>query len=458
MEAIKGPSGSVCSGGVNPAPMDENLTVRVAAEQLLIVPINDLVPYANNAKVHSKAQIAQLRASLREFGFVSPVLIDGENNIIAGHGRVEAARAEGMTEIPCVLVSNLSDAQRRAYILADNRLAEIAEWNEPVLKMELENLSDLQFDTAVIGFDLAAPEPLAFGTPKKDGARAEEISREIGQEETEEYQSFVDKFKPKKTTDDCFTPDNVYQAVKDWAVGRYGLAGAEIIRPFYPGGDYQKERYPEGCVVIDNPPFSILSDICRWYMERSIQFFLFAPTLTLFSAAYGACNYTICGVSITYENGARVNTSFVSNLGEYKFEVSPELYDLVYLADMENRSNPEDEMPNYAYPAEVACAGTLWSLAKRGQALCVQPEDAAFVRALDAQRDENKAIFGGGFLLSPRAAAAHAVAACAAADRAAAEKSAAVRWALSEREQKIVESLGKGCEHNAGAETTYRCD
>lgn len=148
-------AGAVGKGGVNPAPTVDDATVRVAAEQLTMMPIDDLVPYANNARVHDKHQIAQLRASLREFGFVTPVLIDFDGNIIAGHGRVEAARAEGMTQIPCVLVSNLTEAQRKAYILADNRLSETASWDTEMLKIELGGLEALQFDTGIIGFDMA---------------------------------------------------------------------------------------------------------------------------------------------------------------------------------------------------------------------------------------------------------------------------------------------------------------
>lgn len=149
----KNVSGAVGRGGVNPASGVDDHTVRVAAEQLVMVPVDDLVPYANNAKKHTSKQINQLRASLREFGFVTPVLIDFDNNIIAGHGRVEAARAEGMTEVPCVLVSNLTEAQRKAYILADNRLSETAAWDPELLKIELEGLADLKFDADLIGFD-----------------------------------------------------------------------------------------------------------------------------------------------------------------------------------------------------------------------------------------------------------------------------------------------------------------
>ena len=100
------------------------------------------------------------------------------------------------------------------------------------------------------------------------------------QEIFNDYEGFVEKFKPKKTTDDCYTPTEVYGAVLDWAARRYGFDPACVVRPFYPGGDYEAFDYPEGCVVLDNPPFSILAKIQRFYLERGIRFFLFAPSLT----------------------------------------------------------------------------------------------------------------------------------------------------------------------------------
>lgn len=153
MAKKKTPGGTAGKGGVNPAPTRDDQTVRIAAEQLTMVSIDDLIPYANNAKKHGVKQINQIRASLREFGFVTPVLIDFDNNIIAGHGRVEAARAEGMSEVPCVVVTNLSEAQRKAYILADNRLSETAVWDKDLLKIELKGLEALDFDVGIVGFD-----------------------------------------------------------------------------------------------------------------------------------------------------------------------------------------------------------------------------------------------------------------------------------------------------------------
>lgn len=157
-------------------------------------------------------------------------------------------------------------------------------------------------------------------------------------EMTGEYAAFVEKFKSKKTTDDCYTPDNVYAAVHDWAVKEYGLEGARIIRPFYPGGDYTKEDYSGNCAVIDNPPFSIFAEICRWYNQRGIRFFLFGPAKTIFSGSgLDGINYVICGLSIMYDNGASVDTSFATNMGQYKIMVAPDLYEAIKAADDENR-------------------------------------------------------------------------------------------------------------------------
>lgn len=100
---------------------------------------------------------------------------------------------------------------------------------------------------------------------------AEGMERAREMEETAEYAAFVEKFVPKKTTDECYTPRVVYDAVKEWAVERYDMQGREIVRPFYPGGDYERADYPEGCVVIDNPPFSMLSKICAFYQKKKLN-------------------------------------------------------------------------------------------------------------------------------------------------------------------------------------------
>jgi ParB-like chromosome segregation protein Spo0J len=114
--------------------------------------IDSLIPYINNARTHSDEQVAQIAASIREFGWTNPVLVDGDNGIIAGHGRVQAARKLDMASVPVIELHGLSDAQRRAYVLADNRLAENAEWDEVAIRGEFENLAIANFDMSLTGF------------------------------------------------------------------------------------------------------------------------------------------------------------------------------------------------------------------------------------------------------------------------------------------------------------------
>ncbi|PPK44978.1 DNA methylase N-4/N-6 domain-containing protein [Clostridium putrefaciens] len=124
-------------------------------EEMQQVEISKLVPYANNSRTHNEKQIKKLQSSLREFGFVNPILIDRAFNIIAGHGRVLAAKEDGMKTVPCVFVDHLTEAQKKAYIIADNRLAEDAGWDKDLLSIELESLMELDFDVDLLGFEAA---------------------------------------------------------------------------------------------------------------------------------------------------------------------------------------------------------------------------------------------------------------------------------------------------------------
>ena len=125
----------------------------MAKQQIEQVSIEALIPYARNSRTHSDAQVAQIAASIREFGFTNPILIDAEGGIIAGHGRTMAARKLGLDEVPCIRLSSLTDAQKKAYIIADNKLALNAGWDDEMLKVELAELKDLDFDLSLIGFD-----------------------------------------------------------------------------------------------------------------------------------------------------------------------------------------------------------------------------------------------------------------------------------------------------------------
>ena len=135
--------------------------------EMQLISIDKLVPYVNNARTHSAEQILKLRSSLREFGFVNPIIIDREFNVIAGHGRLMAAKEEGIEEVPCVFVDYLTDAQKKAYILADNRMAMDAGWDEELLKIEMEELQNLGYDLGYTGFDEKELEDL-FGIDDKE--------------------------------------------------------------------------------------------------------------------------------------------------------------------------------------------------------------------------------------------------------------------------------------------------
>lgn len=147
---------------------------RITTNEMTQVPIERLIPYINNARTHSPEQIKKLRASLREFGFVNPVLIDRDFNVIAGHGRIAAAREEGFTEVPCVYVDHLTEAQKKAYILADNRMAMDAGWDEDLLKVELESLQEMAYDLSFTGFD-----EKELASLMGDGAEAEDDSFDV---------------------------------------------------------------------------------------------------------------------------------------------------------------------------------------------------------------------------------------------------------------------------------------
>ena len=121
--------------------------------ELQLVPISKLVPYVNNARTHSPEQIVKLRSSLREFGFINPVIIDRDYGVIAGHGRIAAAKEEGIAEVPCVFADHLTEAQKKAYIIADNRMAMDAGWDEELLRVEIESLQAADFDPLLTGFD-----------------------------------------------------------------------------------------------------------------------------------------------------------------------------------------------------------------------------------------------------------------------------------------------------------------
>ena len=381
--------------------------------EIVNVNIDELRPYTKNARRHEAADVAAIAASIEAFGFNDPVGIWGPQNVIVeGHGRVLAARQLGLEEVPCIRLDGLTDEQRRAYALAHNRTAELSSWDAELLPLELQDLPS--YDMTGFGFDLER-----VGS---DWFEKRERMDDSRQEGNDEYNDFLDKFELKKTTDDCYTPDLVYDAVAAWVEKEYGVKRRQMIRPFYPGGDYQREKYPKNGVVVDNPPFSILAEILHFYHDNGIRFFLFAPTLTLFSSSSSTCCAIPTGAAVVYENGASVNTSFLTNLepADLRVRTAPDLNWTVQEASDTVRAQQTKELPKYSYPDEVITSAMVARWSKYGIDFRLPVAESVQIDSLDAQKEAGKAIYGKGYLLSERAAA---------------ERAAAQRWQLSDRER-----------------------
>ena len=208
-----------------------------------------------------------------------------------------------------------------------------------------------------------------------------------------DYDAFLDKFKPKKTTDDCYTPPCVYEVVRDYVTRRFGRDPSAFVRPFWPGGDYQRAEYPPGCTVVDNPPFSIITQIVEWYASHGVAFFLFAPFLSNLSIARRRSDVThlIAPVSMRYENGAEVPTAFVHSLApDIAAESDPELRAAIQAADDAGRAETRRKLPAYSFPDSIITSAALGYLAAHGTALSIPRAACAPIVALDAMRPAGK--------------------------------------------------------------------
>ena len=219
-----------------------------------------------------------------------------------------------------------------------------------------------------------------------------------------DYDGFVEKFKPKKTTDDCFTPPEVYDAVLDWLAARADLAGKEIVRCFYPGMDYKTFDYPDGCVVVDNPPFSILAEILRNFDNWGVRYFLFAPHLTLFSTDSGNTRtHIVVDFRIRYDNGALVNTGFITNLPEFsKYRIIGSYALKRAIEEVQKTAKEKDKkiLPVYKYPDNLVTVSSIANIINAGIDLVIRKKTSLRTRMLDSQKKYGKAIFGSGYLVS----------------------------------------------------------
>lgn len=296
---------------------------------------------------------------------------------------------------------------------------------------------------------------VSVGTTGKTGAKAGRSVKEVH----EDYEGFVEKFKPKKTTDDCMTPPAVYETVLQYVREVAGIGeDRRVVRPFWPGGDYENYPYEEGDVVVDNPPFSILARILDFYIARGIGFWLFAPHLPLFAHAKRPVTLVVVNTRIEYENGAIVNTDFITNLwpGSPAAVADGRLNLRIREAMKRLKGQGAVELPKYSYPGNLLTSAYLGTyISGRGGFLEIPREEVEPVGALDSMRASKKSIFGEGLLVSDavaeRVAAERVAAERAAAERAAAER-VVIEWPLSEREREIIRRLNRAGMTEEGAD------
>lgn len=333
----------------------------------------------------------------------------GKFVVFAGNLRYTASKGLALKSVPVVVYTPETDEdketiKRRAVL--DN--GQFGAWDYDALANEWDDLPLV--DWGVPAWDINRELEKGLSTKGKEG--------------NEEYDAFVDKFETKLTTDDCYTPSKVYDAVLDFVKANIPAAeGRKVIRPFYPGGDFENEKYPEGCMVVDNPPFSILSKILRFYSEKHIPFFLFAPALTLFSAPDCDLTYIITHSEVIYENGAHIATGFITNMiPDLRVWLCPKLQDMIDEAQAE----PDKTKQQFVYPDNIITAATLQKIVTRGIEWKVPKVACEYINDSDSCKEQGRSLFGGGFIL---------------AERAAAERAAATKLLLSDRERAIIARL-----------------
>lgn len=247
-----------------------------------------------NPRTWTQGDVMRLAKSIQE----TPELLElrgliaveheGRYVVLGGNLRLAAGKFLNLKTMPVEVVEDCTTAKMKEIAIKDN--GAFGQWDASAL---LEEWGD---------------SPLGEWGVVKDDPLADD----------ENYKKFVEKFQPKKTTDDCYTPPAVYDAVCDYLEEEYHLNRADFVRPFVPGGDYKAYKYPKNAVVVDNPPFSIMAEIVSFYKEHGISFFLFGQSSTILRHASSGCCAICIGVPVVYENGANVGTSFYSGLPQDK--------------------------------------------------------------------------------------------------------------------------------------------
>lgn len=252
-----------------------------------------------------------------------------------------------------------------------------------------------------------------------------------------DYESFLAKFADNpKTTDDCFTPKDVYEAVVQYVGTIVDLSDKQILRPFFPGGDYEHADYPDNGIVIDNPPFSMFLPIVKFYTARDIPFFLFGPGMTIVWASK-YCTVLCINNNIVFENGASVACNFASNLfDDIVAMTAPLLSELIAKCKSQNTKQKQSQ---YIYPANMLCVSDLQAICKGGIDFAVKRSETHMIDKMDLHPKKCN-IFGTRFLISDHVVSMKEEA-LEASRQAQAQAGMFVEIELSQREKRIVERL-----------------
>lgn len=198
-----------------------------------------------------------------------------------------------------------------------------------------------------------------------------------------DYESYIKKFEGKKTTDDTYTPRDVFEAVLQYVSEIYDLTGKQILRPFYPGGDYERAEYPADGVVIDNPPFSIFKKVVAFYAARKIPFFLFGPGMTILNV-FKYCSVVIVAPAIRFENGANVRCNFATNLFDQKqVTTATRLTQLLKQCASQQNAN---SITLYDYPEQVLSVSDLQTIARGTYDFCLTEKEAVIIESLNGRK------------------------------------------------------------------------
>ena len=423
-------------------------TIRIALKDL-VQNTGQIPGLPANPRQWTKKEIDKIAKSLQETPELfeaRPIIVipwEGKYIILGGNLRYEGCKRNKDKDAPCfVIPDNTPVDKMKEIIIKDN--GSFGEWDYDALGNLWDDLplADWGVPAWETNTNVSADDEMSADEVERKKKEFEEKMKagEIS-EEDEEYQAFLEKFQLKKTTDDCYTPPVVYEAISKWVAETYHVNPASFMRPFYPGGDYQKESYPKGAVVVDNPPFSILAEISQFYKERQIKFFLFAPTLTLFSSSSSSSSCALpCNVGITYENGATVNTSFLTNLEDpsLRLRSCPSLYKAVKEANDVNLRELRRELPKYSYDHHIITSTFVGALSRLGIAFSVPVAESERISQLESQKASGKAIYGKGYIVSEQVFAEREKA-----EREKAEREKAKRWELSEKEKDIIRRLSR---------------